>query len=75
MHRQISVFPPSLLIMRIAVHRAIGFGDYHFNMRGVGRKWKNFTRLIEKKKQMKNAPDSVRFEESLLTTEAAPSDV
>jgi hypothetical protein len=31
-------------------------------MRGLGNKWRNWKRLREKRRQMRGAPDSVRFD-------------
>lgn len=42
--------------------RVLGFRDYHPRMRGVANKWRNWLRLREKLRQMKAAPDSVRFD-------------
>lgn len=42
--------------------RALGFRDYHPKMRGVGNKLRNFKRLREKATQIRNSPDSVRFD-------------
>ena len=42
--------------------RVFGFRDYHPRMRGVGNKWRNWCRLREKRRQMRTAPESVRFD-------------
>src|SRR5688572_2405964 len=42
--------------------RVLGFRDYHPHMRGIGNKWRNWKRLQEKRRQMRSAPDSVRFD-------------
>jgi 2-polyprenyl-3-methyl-5-hydroxy-6-metoxy-1,4-benzoquinol methylase len=42
--------------------RVFGFRDYHPKMRGVGNKLKNWSRLREKRQQMRTCPDSVRFD-------------
>jgi len=42
--------------------RVFGFRDYHVKMRGIGNKWRNWQRLAEKRRQMKVAPDTVRFD-------------
>jgi SAM-dependent methyltransferase len=42
--------------------RVLGFRDYHPRMRGLGNKWRNWQRLQEKRRQMKDAPDTVRFD-------------
>jgi SAM-dependent methyltransferase len=42
--------------------RVLGFRDYHPRMRGLGNKCRNWKRLREKRRQMKSAPDSVRFD-------------
>ena len=42
--------------------RVFGFRDYHPRMRGLGRKWRNWQRLQEKRRQMRAAPDAVRFD-------------
>ena len=42
--------------------RALGFQDYHPRMRGLRNKWRNLSRLLQKRRQMKRDPDSVRFD-------------
>jgi len=42
--------------------RVIGFRDYHPMMRGLGSKWRNWRRLSGKRRQMRAAPESVRFD-------------
>lgn len=42
--------------------RALGFRDYHPHMRGLAHKWHNWQRLRDKRRQMKTAPESVRFD-------------
>lgn len=42
--------------------RVFGFRDYHPRMRGVGNKWRNWQRLSEKRRQMREQPDAVRFD-------------
>jgi len=42
--------------------RVLGFRDYHPRMRGIGNKWRNWQRLQEKRRRMRTAPDSVRFD-------------
>jgi SAM-dependent methyltransferase len=42
--------------------RVLGFRDYHPKMRGLGNKWRNWQRLGEKRRQMRTAPESVRFD-------------
>ncbi len=42
--------------------RVLGFRDYHPRMRGIGNKWRNWCRLREKMRQMKSAPETVRFD-------------
>ena len=42
--------------------RALGFRDYHHTMRGLGNKWRNWRRIQAKRRQMRTAPDSVRFD-------------
>ncbi|MCP5516397.1 MAG: methyltransferase domain-containing protein [Verrucomicrobiales bacterium] len=42
--------------------RALGFRDYHHTMRGLANKWRNFRRLLAKRRQMRLAPDEVRFD-------------
>ena len=42
--------------------RALGFRDYHHTMRGLGNKWRNWKRVQAKRRQMRTAPDSVRFD-------------
>jgi SAM-dependent methyltransferase len=42
--------------------RVIGVRDYHPRMRGLRHKWENWRRLCEKRRQMRESPDSVRFD-------------
>ena len=42
--------------------RALGLRDYHPRMRGVGNKWRNWRRLLEKRRQMTTVPLAVRFD-------------
>lgn len=42
--------------------RVLGFRDYHPHMRGVGNKWRNWRRLLEKRRQMRRSAASVRFD-------------
>jgi SAM-dependent methyltransferase len=42
--------------------RVLGFRDYHPRMRGVGNKWRNWKRLREKRRQMRDNPAAVRFD-------------
>ena len=42
--------------------RGLGWRDYHPHMRGLGNKWRNLRRLLEKRRQMRAAPDTVRFD-------------
>jgi len=42
--------------------RVLGFRDYHPRMRGLKNKWRNWLRLIQKRRQMRVAPDEVRFD-------------
>ncbi|HEY0456737.1 MAG TPA: class I SAM-dependent methyltransferase [Verrucomicrobiae bacterium] len=42
--------------------RVFGFRDYHPKMRGVGNKWRNWKRIREKRRQMKQAPENARFD-------------
>ncbi|MBI3878282.1 MAG: class I SAM-dependent methyltransferase [Verrucomicrobia bacterium] len=42
--------------------RVLGFRDYHPHMRGLANKWRNFQRLSEKRRQMRETPDAVRFD-------------
>lgn len=42
--------------------RVFGFRDYHPRMRGMGNKLRNWKRLGEKRAQMRNHPDTVRFD-------------
>lgn len=45
--------------------RAIGLRDYHPKMRGITNKWRNFVRMFQKRRQMRNDPGSVRFDRML----------
>ncbi len=42
--------------------RVLGFRDYHPRMRGIANKWRNWRRLQVKRRQMREAPESVRFD-------------
>lgn len=42
--------------------RVLGLNDYHYRMRGIGRKWRNWKRIREKLKQMRDFPEEVRFD-------------
>jgi len=42
--------------------RALGFRDYHPRMRGLGNKWRNLRRMLEKRTQMLREPEKVRFD-------------
>ena len=42
--------------------RVVGFHDYHPKMRGFGNKWRNWKRLQEKRRQMRDDPAGVRFD-------------
>lgn len=42
--------------------RVFGFRDYHPRMRGIANKWRNWRRLEAKRRQMREAPDGVRFD-------------
>jgi 2-polyprenyl-3-methyl-5-hydroxy-6-metoxy-1,4-benzoquinol methylase len=42
--------------------RVLGFRDYHPKMRGLANKWRNWKRIRQKKKQMRLAPEQVRFD-------------
>jgi SAM-dependent methyltransferase len=42
--------------------RVLGYKDYHREMRGIANKLRNWRRLGEKKRQMRAAPESVRFD-------------
>ena len=42
--------------------RVLGFRDYHPKMRGLANKYTNLKRLLEKRRQMRTAPATVRFD-------------
>jgi len=42
--------------------RALGWSDYHPQMRGLVQKWANARRLCAKRRQIRTAPDTVRFD-------------
>jgi SAM-dependent methyltransferase len=42
--------------------RVLGVRDYHPRMRGLRNKWRNGRRLLEKRRQMRRAPEQVRFD-------------
>jgi SAM-dependent methyltransferase len=42
--------------------RVFGFRDYHPKMRGIGNKWRNWRRILQKRRQMRENPQAVRFD-------------
>ncbi len=42
--------------------RVLGFRDYHPRMRGIVHKWRNLLALLARRRRMRAAPESVRFE-------------
>jgi 2-polyprenyl-3-methyl-5-hydroxy-6-metoxy-1,4-benzoquinol methylase len=42
--------------------RVFGFRDYHPRMRGLGNKWRNWRRLVAKRKAIARTPAAVRFD-------------
>jgi SAM-dependent methyltransferase len=42
--------------------RVLGWRDYHPRMRGLANKWRNWRRLRQKQRQMRTAPDRLRFD-------------
>lgn len=42
--------------------RSFGWRDYHPKMRGLANKWANWKRMAEKRRSMRAAPGSVRFD-------------
>jgi len=42
--------------------RVFGFRDYHPRMRGIANKWRNWRRLQAKRMQIREAPETVRFD-------------
>lgn len=42
--------------------RVVGCRDYHPCMRGLANKWRNWNRLQAKRRQMRTAPETVRFD-------------
>jgi SAM-dependent methyltransferase len=42
--------------------RVFGFRDYHPRMRGLVNKWRNFRRLMVKRRQMRRRPEEVQFD-------------
>lgn len=51
-----------VLISSPNFYRSIGFRDYHRQMRGVANKWSNWCRMREKRRAMRQRPESVRFD-------------
>ena len=43
-------------------YRVAGFRDYHPRMRGLGNKFRNLKRLLAKRREMREAPDAMRFD-------------
>ncbi|MDE3067166.1 MAG: class I SAM-dependent methyltransferase [Verrucomicrobiota bacterium] len=56
--------------------RVIGFRDYHPKMRGLANKLRNWRRLREKRRQIKTAPQGVRFDRmtAIVKTPFTPDD-
>jgi SAM-dependent methyltransferase len=55
--------PGALLVLSSPnFFRVLGFRDYHPKMRGLANKWRNLCRLLAKRRQMRTAPNSVRFD-------------
>ena len=52
----------AILQQRLAHLRALGWRDYHPRMRGLASKWRNFLGLLARLRQIRTAPDKVRFE-------------
>ena len=42
--------------------RVLGFRDYHPRMRGLGNKWRNGRRILQKRRQMRLDPAAVKFD-------------
>ncbi len=42
--------------------RALGLHDYHPRLRGLANKWRNWRRLLTKRREMRSAPERVRFD-------------
>jgi SAM-dependent methyltransferase len=42
--------------------RVFGFRDYHPRMRGIANKWRNWRRLQAKRREIREVPESVRFD-------------
>lgn len=51
--------------------RVLGWRDYHPKMRGLRNKWNNWLRLREKRRQIRCAPQTVRFDR-LIPVERRP---
>jgi SAM-dependent methyltransferase len=56
--------------------RAIGWRDYHPRMFGIGNKLKNARALLQRRRQMQEAPETVRFErmKPIIKTPFTPDD-
>ena len=56
--------------------RALGWRDYHPRMRGLGNKWRNALALLERRRRMRTAPETVRFERMtpIIKTPFTPDD-
>jgi len=57
-------------------YRVLGWRDYHPQMRGLGRKLKNWRRVRAKQKQMLHAPEQVKFDRMtpIIKTPFTPDD-
>ncbi len=42
--------------------RVLGFKDYHPRMRGIGQKWRNWQRLQEKRRILRETPEKAAFD-------------
>ena len=55
--------PGALLVLSSPnFFRVLGYRDYHPKMRGLANKWRNLCRLLAKRRQIRTAPESVRFD-------------
>ncbi|MCI0534849.1 MAG: methyltransferase domain-containing protein [Verrucomicrobiales bacterium] len=63
-HEMVRVLEPGgrVVISSPNFLRVIGLRDYHPKMRGVAQKWANWKRLLQKRRQMRAAPETVRFD-------------
>jgi SAM-dependent methyltransferase len=59
---RVTEFGGQLVLSSPNFFRVLGYRDYHPRMRGLRNKWRNGCRLWAKRRQIRRAPESVRFD-------------